>query len=132
MEILDRITTGTAEPDDLDTLERLGKTISQGSLCGLGQTAPNPMMTTLRSFRTEYETHVREGYCPSGVCKELFQYVINAEACTGCQACSRVCPVDAIQGVQRQVHTLDSSICIRCRACYEACRFNAIEGRPIN
>ncbi len=132
VETLDRITTGTAEPDDLDTLERLAKTISQGSLCGLGQTAPNPVMTSLRSFRSEYETHVKQGYCPSGVCKELFQYVILPEAWTGCQACSRVCPVNAIEGKPRQPHTLDSSICIRCRACYEACRFNAIEVRPIN
>jgi NADH:ubiquinone oxidoreductase subunit F (NADH-binding)/Pyruvate/2-oxoacid:ferredoxin oxidoreductase delta subunit/(2Fe-2S) ferredoxin len=132
VEILDRITTGTAGMDDLDTLERLSVTISQGSLCGLGQTAPNPIMTSLRSFRPEYEAHIRDGYCPSGVCKELFQYVILPDACTGCQACARVCPVDAIHGAQRQIHSLDSSVCIRCRACYEACRFNAIEGRPLN
>ncbi len=132
VEIVDRITTGNAESDDLETLERLSVTISQGSLCGLGQTAPNPVLTSLRSFREEYETHVHDHYCPAGVCKDLFQYVINPDTCTGCQACVRVCPVDAIQGEQRQPHTLDSSICVRCRACYEACRFNAIEGRPIH
>lgn len=132
VETLERITTGTAEPDDLDTLERLSVTISQGSLCGLGQTAPNPVLTSLHSFRSEYEAHIQQGYCPSGVCKDLFQYVILPDVCTGCQACARVCPVDAIQGSQRKPHTLDSSICIRCRACYEACRFDAIEGRPIN
>ncbi|MEI8132591.1 MAG: NADH-ubiquinone oxidoreductase-F iron-sulfur binding region domain-containing protein [Leptolinea sp.] len=131
-EALDRITTGTANPDDLDTLESLSKTINQGSLCGLGQTAPNPVMTSLRSFRDEYEAHVQQSYCPAGVCKDLFQYIIVAEACTGCQACARVCPVDAIQGKPKMLHALDSSICIRCRACYEVCRFHAIEGRPID
>jgi Na+-translocating ferredoxin:NAD+ oxidoreductase RNF subunit RnfB len=90
------------------------------------------VITSLRSFRAEYETHINAGYCSAGVCKDLFQYVILPEACTGCQACSRVCPVDAIQGSLHQPHTLDSSICIRCRACYEACRFDAIEGSPIN
>lgn len=132
VEILDRITTGNAEPDDLETLERLSVTISQGSLCGLGQTAPNPIMTSLRAFREEYEAHVHDHYCPAGVCKDLFQYVIDPANCTGCQACVRVCPVDAIHGELRQLHVIDSSICVRCRACYEACRFNAIEGRPIS
>lgn len=132
VETLERITTGTAEADDIETLERLSRTTAQGSLCGLGQSAPNSVLTSLRSFRAEYETHIKEGYCTAGVCKDLFQYVILPDACTGCQACSRVCPVDAIQGAAKQTHTLDSSICIRCRACYEACRFNAIEGRPLS
>jgi len=131
VEILERITRGTAEISDLDKLESLGRTISQGSLCGLGQSAPNSVVTSLRSFRSEYETHIREGYCPAGVCKELFQYTILPDACTGCQACSRVCPVEAINGEARQPHSLDSEKCIRCRACFEACRFNAIVVRPI-
>jgi NADH:ubiquinone oxidoreductase subunit F (NADH-binding)/(2Fe-2S) ferredoxin len=131
-EILERITDGSGVPEDIDTLERLAKTMSQGSLCGLGQTASNPVTTTLRSFRGEYETHIHSGYCEAGVCKTLFQYVIDPEACTGCHACVKVCPVNAIEGKAKQPHTLDSSICIRCRACYEACRFDAIEGSPVH
>jgi ferredoxin len=131
-EILDRITEGSGVPEDIDTLERLAKTMTQGSLCGLGQTASNPVTTTLRSFRGEYETHIHSGYCEAGVCKTLFQYVIDPEACTGCHACVKVCPVNAIEGKAKLPHTLDSSICIRCRACYEACRFDAIEGSPVH
>jgi NADH-quinone oxidoreductase subunit F len=131
-EILDRITEGSGVPEDIDTLEHLAKTMSLGSLCGLGQTASNPVTTTLRSFRGEYESHIHSGYCEAGVCKSLFQYVIDPEACTGCHACAKVCPVNAIEGKAKQPHTLDSAICIRCRACYEACRFDAIEGSPVH
>ena len=131
-EILDRITDGQGVPEDIDTLERLSVTMSQGSLCGLGQTASNPVTTTLKSFRNEYEAHIQDGYCQAGVCKTLFQYIIDADACTGCHACAKVCPVNAIQGKPKQAHILDSSICIRCRACYEACRFDAIEGSPVH
>jgi NADH:ubiquinone oxidoreductase subunit F (NADH-binding) len=131
VEILERITKGEGQEDDLDTLERLAKTISQGSLCGLGQSAPNPVMTSLRSFRDEYEQHIQQGYCPAGVCRDLYQYVISQDACTGCRACVRVCPVDAIEGKLHEPHSIDSSKCIRCRACYETCRFDAIEGKPI-
>jgi NADH:ubiquinone oxidoreductase subunit F (NADH-binding) len=131
-EILDRIKDGSGAPEDIDTMERLARTMSQGSLCGLGQTASNPVTTTLRSFRSEYETHIHSGYCEAGVCKTLFQYRIDPEACTGCHACAKVCPVNAIEGKAKQPHTLDSSICIRCRACYETCRFDAIEGSPVH
>jgi len=131
VEILERITKGEGQQDDLDTLEHLAKTISQGSLCGLGQSAPNPVVTSLRSFRDEYEQHIQQGYCPAGVCRDLYQYEISQDACTGCRACVRVCPVDAIEGKLHEPHSIDSSKCIRCRACYETCRFDAIEGKPI-
>jgi NADH-quinone oxidoreductase subunit F len=131
VEILDRITKGEGQTDDLSKLETLGETVKRGSLCGLGQTAPNPVLTTLRYFRPEYLQHVTEKYCPATVCRELIEYRVIPGKCTGCQRCVSVCPTGAITGPRAEPHNLDPSKCIKCRACYEICRFDAIAGDAI-
>jgi len=125
-EILEKITQGRATLEDLDTLEELANHIKENSLCALGQTAPNPVLSTLRYFRDEYEAHVVDKKCPAGVCKDLVEYKIIADKCTGCTACARVCPVNAISGKVREPHVIDSSVCIKCGACLAACKFGAI------
>ena len=125
LEILDRIVEGKGEEGDIEKLERLANTIKNTSLCGLGQTAPNPVLSTLRYFRDEYEAHIKEKRCPAHHCTSLLQYQIN-DKCRGCTACSRKCPVGAISGEVRQQHHIDQSKCIKCGACLEACRFDAI------
>jgi NADH:ubiquinone oxidoreductase subunit F (NADH-binding)/NAD-dependent dihydropyrimidine dehydrogenase PreA subunit/(2Fe-2S) ferredoxin len=131
VEILERITKGQGEPDDLAKLQNLGEAVKRGALCGLGQTAPNPVLTTLRYFRPEYLVHVAEKYCPATVCRELLEYRVIPEKCTGCQRCVSVCPTGAITGPRAEPHNLDPSKCIKCRACYEICRFDAIAGDAI-
>lgn len=131
VEILDRITKGQGVAEDLIRLQTLGETIKRGSLCGLGQTAPNPVLTTLRYFRTEYLEHIKEKNCPAAICKELIEYRVIPEKCTGCRACVSVCPTGAITGPRSEPHNLDPSKCIKCRACYEICRFDAIAGDAI-
>ena len=131
VEILERITKGQAQTDDLLKLQNLGETIKRGALCGLGQTAPNPVLTTLRYFRPEYLLHVAEKHCPAAVCGELIEYRVVPEKCTGCQGCVKVCPTGAITGPRAEPHNLDPSKCIKCRACYEICRFDAIAGDAI-
>jgi NADH-quinone oxidoreductase subunit F len=131
VEILDRIIEGQGQPEDLIKLQTLGETVKRGSLCGLGQTAPNPVMTTLRYFRPEYLMHVTEKHCPAAVCRELIEYRVIPEKCTGCQRCVSVCPTGAITGPRAEPHNLDPSKCIKCRACYEICRFDAIAGDAI-
>ncbi len=132
VEILTRITEGKGEEGDIERLENLARTIKTLSLCGLGQTAPNPVLTTLRYFRPEYLSHVKEKHCPAAVCKELFEYRIIPEKCTGCQQCVKVCPTDAITGAKAELHILDPLKCIKCRACYEICRFDAIVGDAVH
>jgi NADH-quinone oxidoreductase subunit F len=127
LEILERITEGKGEPDDLHKLEVLADNIRQGSLCGLGQTAPNPVLTTLKYFRHEYEAHIFEKKCPAKSCRELIAYRVVADNCTGCTLCVRVCPVNAISGAKKEIHFIDPQICTHCGACYDACRFEAIE-----
>jgi len=126
-EIVTDITEGKGKEGDLDFLETLAKATRDASMCGLGQTAANPVLSTIRYFRDEYEAHIRDKKCPAGVCKELIQYSIIEENCTGCLACLKVCPQEAICGELKKVHVLDQSKCIKCGACYEACNFDAIQ-----
>jgi len=127
LEILNKITDGNGEMEDLDRLEELCNYIKSASLCGLGQTAPNPVLSTLRYFRDEYIAHIRDKKCPAGVCKSLLSYTIDAEKCKGCTLCSRVCPAGAISGTVKQPHVIDPAKCVKCGACMEKCKFGAIE-----
>jgi NADH-quinone oxidoreductase subunit F/NADP-reducing hydrogenase subunit HndC len=125
-EILARISEGKGTEEDLQTLEELGWMVRETSLCGLGQTAPNPVLTTLRYFRDEYLAHVREKTCPAKVCKELITYSIEPTLCDGCHACVRVCTTDAILGEKKEVHNIDEAKCIKCGACLEVCQPKAV------
>ncbi|MEE9390025.1 MAG: NADH-ubiquinone oxidoreductase-F iron-sulfur binding region domain-containing protein, partial [Candidatus Aminicenantaceae bacterium] len=126
-EIVTEITEGKGTNGDLEFLEALAKAIRDASMCGLGQTAANPVLSTIRHFKDEYKAHIKDKKCPAGVCKELIQYSIVAENCTGCLACIKPCPQEAISGELKKVHVLDQSKCIKCGACYEACNFDAIK-----
>lgn len=126
LEILEKITHGQATMEDLDKLEDLAKYIKENSACGLGQTAPNPVLSTLRYFRDEYVAHVVDKKCPAGVCKALLSYSIDPEKCRGCTACARKCPADAISGAVKQPHTIDTQKCIKCGVCMSTCRFGAV------
>ena len=126
-EILTDITEGRGEEEDIDALERLSNTIVDCSLCGLGQTAPNPVMTTIRYFKDEYEAHIKEKRCPAGVCKQLVTYLIDEEKCPGCQMCVKVCPTEAITFVEKKKPViLEQEKCIKCGACYDVCNLGAI------
>ncbi len=125
-EILEKITKGNGTLEDLDKLEELCYYIKENSLCGLGQTAPNPVLSTLRYFKDEYVAHVVDKKCPAGVCKELLSYTIDADKCKGCTLCTRVCPNGAIEGIVRQAHVILQHKCIKCGACMEKCKFGAI------
>ena len=131
VEILEKICDGKAELSDLDKLEKLAYTVKNGSLCGLGSTAPNPALSTLKYFRPEFISHVKDKRCPAVTCKNLVIYRVIPGKCTGCQRCVRVCPTGAISGPRSEPHNLDQSKCIKCRSCYEICRFDAIAGDAI-
>jgi NADH-quinone oxidoreductase subunit F/NADP-reducing hydrogenase subunit HndC len=125
LEILNRITEGKGRPGDIEKLERLGNTIKRSALCGLGQSAPNPVLSTIKNFREEYEEHIHEKKCRAKACKSLVSYEIT-DKCIGCGACRRVCPVTAIAGSPKSKHTIDQNKCVRCGLCFSTCKFEAI------
>ena len=125
-ELLEEFSMGKGSLADLDELESLSEAVKDGSLCALGGSAPNPVLTTLRYFRDEYEAHILHHKCPAAVCKELITYTINPELCNGCTACAQECPQGAITGTKKEPHTLNASLCIKCGACFEVCKFGAV------
>lgn len=125
-ELLDKITQGKGEEQDIEKLKELSVVIKDTALCGLGQTSPNPVLSTIKNFEDEYKAHVLDGKCPAGQCKSLLRYDIVEDLCTGCTLCFRNCPVGAISGERRQPHYIDQTLCIKCGVCYEKCKFNAI------
>jgi len=125
LEILTRITEGKGEEGDIEKLERLGNLIKKASLCGLGQSAPNPVLSTLKNFREEYEEHIREKKCRAKACISLLSYKIT-DKCVGCTACKKVCPVGAITGAAKAKHVIDNTKCVKCGLCFDTCKFNAI------
>ena len=126
--LLDDVIEGRADAGTLDLMEKLGRAVQVGSLCGLGKTAPNPVLSTLRHFRKEYEEHVFEKRCRTGQCKALLKPEINAKKCKGCGVCIKACPTGAITGEKKKPHSIDPELCIKCGACATACKLNAVEG----
>jgi len=127
LEIITDITEGRGRPEQIDLLEELADTISQTALCGLGKTASNPVLTTLRYFRSEYEAHINQKKCQAGVCKALITYSIDPDKCNGCGVCLRGCAHEAITGGKKQVHTIDTRLCQKCGICRSECKFDAIQ-----
>ena len=127
LEILTRICNGEGKLEDIHLLEELGTMMQKFSLCGLGTSAPNPVLTTILYFRDEYEKHITDKKCPAGVCKPLFHYEIDPDACTGCRVCFRKCPQEAVSGEKKKPHTIDQEKCIKCGICYDACKFDAVK-----
>jgi NADH:ubiquinone oxidoreductase subunit F (NADH-binding)/Pyruvate/2-oxoacid:ferredoxin oxidoreductase delta subunit len=127
--ILEKITKGNGTMEDLETMKTLGKAMQRASLCGLGQTAPNPVLSTMKYFNAEYLAHIQDKTCPAGVCKDLITYYILPDKCIGCTLCARRCPVNCISGERKSVHVIDTARCIKCGECYQACKFDAVTRR---
>ncbi|MBF0517616.1 MAG: 4Fe-4S binding protein, partial [Nitrospirae bacterium] len=125
-EILERISNGKGRKGDLELLEALSEDVKAASLCGLGQTAPNPILSTLRNFRAEYEAHINEKRCPAAVCKPLITFTIVDNTCTGCMACGRACPTGAITGEKKKPHFITQDKCIKCGSCFDVCKFKSV------
>jgi len=123
---LERICDGQGQPGDIEYLLELAEMVKRSSLCGLGQTVPNPVLSTLRYFRDEYEAHITDQRCPAKVCRGLIAYEIAEEQCTGCMVCARNCPVEAISGQKRGPHTIHLAVCVRCGLCRQLCKFDAV------
>ena len=130
LDMLTDITEGKGKEEDIETLQDLARDIIAASLCGLGQTAPNPVLTTIRYFRDEYESHIRDRWCKAGVCRNLTTFVIDEKLCKGCGACLRACPSKAIMGEKKQPHKIIQEVCVHCRTCYDACKFKSIRIMP--
>jgi NADP-reducing hydrogenase subunit HndC len=129
LEILDRITAGHGEMEDIAKLERLAKVIKKTSLCGLGMSSPNPVLSAIQNFREEFEIHIKEKRCPTQKCQNLIQYTIKEDKCTGCTLCARRCPASCITGFLKKPHKIDQSRCIKCGECFNSCKFDAIVKR---
>ena len=130
LDMLTDITEGKGKDGDIETLEDLSRDIISTSLCGLGQTAPNPVLSTIRYFRDEYESHIKDHFCAAGICSDLCSFFVIEEACKGCGACLRGCPQEAVVGEKKKPHRIIQELCIQCRSCYDACKFGAIEIKP--
>lgn len=126
LELLERITQGAGTEEDVELLEEVSLYVRDNSICGLGKSAPNPALSTLKYFRDEYTAHVVDRRCPAGVCRALTTFVIDEERCTGCRRCIRACPVDAVSGEVKTPHTIDQETCIKCGACRDVCSFDAV------
>jgi len=126
LHILTDICEGRGQEGDVELLERLGRTLQDSSLCALGKSAPNPVLSTIRYFKNEYDAHIREHRCPAGVCRKLTSFHIDTQKCVGCDACARACPAGAITGSLKQPHEIEQAKCIVCGSCRTACRFDAV------
>jgi ferredoxin len=128
-EILTRITRGEGRPEDIETMTDLGEIIHDGALCGLGRSAANPVLSTLRYFKDEYLAHINDKKCPAGVCRELIEYTIDTKKCNGCGVCARNCTTKAISGEKRKAHTINQGLCVKCGVCEDSCKFGAVVKR---